>query len=49
MLGAITGGIAKAAYGVPDDLAKKALSYLDTPLLEVYDRWCAWLEELSLY
>ena len=40
-LAAITGGIAEAAYGVPEDIRDKALSYLDTPLREVYDRWCA--------
>lgn len=40
-LAAITGSIAEAAYGIPQDIADKALSYLDAPLREVYDRWCA--------
>jgi ADP-ribosylglycohydrolase len=38
-LTAITGSIAEAAYGVPDEIADKALSYLDTSLLEVYNQW----------
>ena len=32
MLGAITGGIAEAYYGVPDEIREKALSYLDDDL-----------------
>ncbi|MBQ4444392.1 MAG: hypothetical protein II896_07045 [Clostridia bacterium] len=35
-LAAITGGIAEAYYGVPDDLAAQALAYLDDYLLAVY-------------
>ena len=38
-LAAITGSIAEAAYGVPDWIKNKALSYLDAPLRDVYDRW----------
>ena len=38
-LAAITGSIAEAAYGVPEEIKTKALSLLDSPLLEVYDRW----------
>ena len=38
-LAAITGSIAEAAYGVPDWIKDKALSYLDAPLREVYERW----------
>ncbi len=38
-LAAITGSIAEAAYGIPDRIREKALSYLDAPLREVYDRW----------
>jgi ADP-ribosylglycohydrolase len=34
-IAAITGGIAQAAYGVPDDIREEALSFLDEPLLEV--------------
>lgn len=38
-LAAITGSIAEAAYGVPDWIRKRALGYLDTPMLELHDRW----------
>ena len=38
-LAAITGSIAEAAYGVPRHIEKKALSYLDVPLLDVVSRW----------
>jgi len=38
-LAAITGSIAEAAYGVPDEIKIKTLSLLDSPLLEVFDRW----------
>ena len=38
-LAAITGSIAEAAYGVPDWIEEKALSYLDAPLLDVVHRW----------
>jgi len=38
-LAAITGSIAEAAYGVPDWIKIKALSYLDAPLREVYEQW----------
>lgn len=34
-IAAIAGGIAEAAYGVPDDIRDGALGYLDEPLLEV--------------
>jgi ADP-ribosylglycohydrolase len=38
-LAAITGSIAEAAYGIPDEIKEKALSYLDLPLLEIVNRW----------
>jgi ADP-ribosylglycohydrolase len=38
-LAAITGSIAEAYYGVPDDLVEKALTYLDDELLEIYNEW----------
>jgi len=44
-LAAITGGIAEAAYGVPDWIRKKALSYLDEPLLAAFGRWEQFLSE----
>ena len=43
-LAAITGSIAEAAYGVPEDIRQKALSFLDEPLLEVYERWLAFIK-----
>lgn len=36
---AITGAIAEAYYGVPDDIRAKALTYLDDELLKIYDEW----------
>lgn len=38
-LAAITGSIAEAAYGVPDWIKDRALSNLDAPLQEVYEKW----------
>ena len=38
-LAAITGSIAEAAYGIPEWIRIKALSYLDKPLLKVIERW----------
>ena len=38
-LAAITGSIAEAAYGIPQWIEEKALSYLDAPLLDVVRRW----------
>ena len=38
-LAAITGSIAEAAYGVPDEIKTKAILLLAPPLLEVYNRW----------
>lgn len=45
-LAAITGSIAEAAYGIPDWMEDKALSYLDAPLLDVVKRWKAFLSTL---
>lgn len=42
-LAAITGSIAEAAYGVPEDIKEKALSFLDEGLLEVYKRFAEYL------
>lgn len=44
-LAAITGSIAEAAYGIPEGIAKKALSYLDEPLLEIYLRWNEFIKD----
>ena len=38
-LAAITGAIAEAYYGVPDELCKKALTYLDPELQVIYEEW----------
>jgi ADP-ribosylglycohydrolase len=38
-LAAITGSIAEAAYGIPDEIRMKAISLLDLPLSEVFNRW----------
>lgn len=38
-LAAITGSIAEAAYGIPEDIKQKAYSYLDEPLKDVLRRW----------
>lgn len=38
-LAAITGSIAEAYYGVPDDLVEVALTYLDDELLGIYNEW----------
>lgn len=40
-LAAITGGIAEAAYGIPQWIEDKALSFLDEPLRDVCRRWNA--------
>lgn len=36
-IGAITGGIASAFYGIPEDISKKALEYLDGYLIKIHD------------
>ena len=38
-LAAITGSIAEAAYGIPEWIREKAISYLDEPLRAVLQRW----------
>lgn len=38
-IAAITGSIAQAAYGIPDWIREKAVSYLDEPLKDVLRRW----------
>lgn len=39
-LAAITGSIAEAAYNIPEEIVKKALSKLDEPLLKIYREFC---------
>ncbi len=36
-IAAITGGIAAAYYGIPDDIYNRALDYLDSYLVEIHD------------
>lgn len=43
-LAAITGSIAEAYYGVPDDLKQKALSFLDDRLTRLFKEWEAYTE-----
>ena len=43
-LAAITGGIAEAYYGVPDDMREEALRYLDSELRAIYDEWISFVE-----
>jgi type I restriction enzyme M protein len=38
-IGAITGAIAEARYGAPEDIKRKAFSYLDAELRAIYDEW----------
>ena len=38
-IAAITGAIAEAYYGIPDDIRNKALSYLDGELLAIFFEW----------
>ena len=38
-LAAITGAVAEAYYGIPDDLSKTALSYLDDRILDIAERF----------
>ncbi len=40
-IAAITGAIAEAYYGVPEDIKEKALTYLDDELRTIYDEWNA--------
>ena len=46
-LAAITGSIAEAAYGIPDMMKKKALSYLDESLVSVINEWFDMLGKLE--
>ncbi|TXJ45881.1 ADP-ribosylglycohydrolase family protein [Brachyspira aalborgi] len=38
-LAAITGSIAEASYGIPEDIKEKAINYLDNEIKEVYNKW----------
>lgn len=47
-IAAITGAIAEAYYGVPDEIKEKALTYLDKELRTIYDEWADFALKLSL-
>lgn len=38
-LAAVTGAVAEAYYGIPDDIKETALSYLDDRLLDITERF----------
>lgn len=44
-IGAMTGSIAEAFYGVPDEIKEQALSYLNEEFLSIYQDWYAFLEK----
>ncbi len=45
-LAAITGSIAEAAYGIPEQIREKAISYLDEPLKSVLTKWEAEIKQV---
>lgn len=45
-IAAITGSIAEGAYGIPEWIKEKAISYLDEPLKSVLMRWKRFVHEL---
>ena len=47
-LGAITGAMAQACYGIPKDIQKKALGFLEPELLEVYEAFVAAYPEAGM-
>ena len=44
-IAAITGGIAEAYYGVPEDIAREAKGYLNEPLGGILARWQEFIKE----
>ena len=46
-LGAITGSIAEAAYGIPEDIKEKSMSYLDGRLKSTYKNWTDFIKSLG--
>ncbi len=44
-LAAITGSIAEAAYGIPEDIREKAMTYLDERLKDVLRRWKMYIKD----
>ena len=47
-LAAITGAIAEAYYGIPENIKEKALTYLDANLREIYEAWQEFKKKRSL-
>ena len=43
----ITGSIAEAAYGIPEDIKEKSMSYLDDRLKGVYENWTNFIKSLG--
>lgn len=46
-IGAITGSIAEASYGIPEDIKEKSMSYLDGRLKSVYKNWINFVKSLG--
>lgn len=46
-IAAITGSIAEAFYGIPIEIEEKALTYLDDYLLEIYEEWTTFMNEVT--
>lgn len=44
-IAAIAGSIAEAYYGIPEELGKEALNYMDEYLQGIYDEWCSFIED----
>lgn len=44
-LAAITGSIAEAAYGIPNEIKEKTMGYLDDKIKEAYDKWIDFLKK----
>ena len=47
-LAAITGSIAEAYYGVPEELTEQALTFLDADLYAIYNDWCVFTESREI-
>lgn len=47
-LAAITGSIAEAFYGIPEELQGKVQTYLDPPLQGVLNQWQSWKTRISI-
>ena len=45
-LAAITGSIAEAAYGIPETIKEKAMSYLDDEIKELYNKWTNYINSI---